>query len=591
MSYKFTNILKQLLNALIEELPLALLLTFFFIAPACFNPWGDGPHIAFGPMIFLLANAAVWVISFTLIAHYKRWLWWTICILLHLYFFVELFSLFQQDCRICTSVITICLQTNTSEAMEFFKSPSSIAAFEKAILSISIIALLFCTLQYIWHRFIIIKSFHKKFISTPLAILLLVGFITSMIFCIFLWNTKLDSYWKVLSNNHLISSPLLLSHSIHDIQELNDQLDLEKLDSVMENMVVENESTDSLKIVFIIGESHIKHRSSSYGYFLETEPNIHNAIADSSLHVLHNVIAYSNTTIDIFRRLLSLTDANSSDTFDSTPLWPSVFKKSGYDVAFYDNQSLLCGVNFDFGCNYFLSSQSICNKVFSHTNVKRYEYDGELIDNYPILNNSKSLTIYHLIGEHVAAESRYPKDESYFSIEDYNILPNISNDIRQQMAYNDNAILYTDKQLGRIINELKDFNAIMIYVSDHGESIYDFNDTYGRKLLAQEPERVKTEIEVPAYIWLSKKYQEKHPEKVLALRRNTNKAIFNTDLSHTLLDLAGIKSTGYKARLSLLSDSIARTTRWVYPGNILNYDAMKPTIDSLHTRYQHLTKL
>lgn len=590
MSHKFAKILKQLLNAQIEELPLALLLTFFFIVPACFNPWGDGPHIAFGPMIFLLSNVAFWVVSFSLLAHCKRWLWWTICIVFHLYFFAELFSFFQQDSRLCTSVITICLQTNSSEAMEFFESPSAVSAFEKALLSISAIAFIFGILQYIWQHYVISKSFHKKFILTPLSILLLAGFITSMTFCIFLWNTKLDRYWKVLSYSHLISSPLLLSHSIHDIQELKTQLDLEKLDSVMENMTITTESTDSLRIVYVIGESHIKHRSESYRYFLETEPNIHNAIADSSLFILHDVIAYSNTTIDIFRRLLSLTDVNGSDTFESSPLWPAAFKKSGYDVAFYDNQSILSGVKFDFGCNYFLSSQSIRNKVFNHTNLERYDFDGELIDNYPVLNNSKSLTIYHLIGEHVTAESRYPKDESYFSIEDYNILPNISNDIRQQMAHHDNAIHYTDKQLGRIINELKDNNAIMVYVSDHGESIYDFNDTYGRKLLAQEPERVKTEIEVPAYIWLSKKYQEKYPEKVAALRRNANKAIFNADLSHTLLDLAGIKCTGYKERLSLLSDSVARPTRWVYPGNILNYDAMKPAIDSIHTRYHHLSK-
>lgn len=66
------------------------------------------------------------------------------------------------------------------------------------------------------------------------------------------------------------------------------------------------------------------------------------------------------------------------------------------------------------------------------------------------------------------------------------------------------------------------------------------------------------------------------------------KSIFNSDLSHTLLDLVGIQCTGFKKRLSLLSDSIARPTRYIYPGNILDYDAIHSIIDSCHTRYLNL---
>lgn len=586
---KFSHILNKFVYAQVEELPLSILLAFFFISPACFQTLKNDTQISLAQLVYLLSNAAVWVVFFSQIAHYKKFLWWVVCIFFHIYYLAELFTYLQQDSRICTSIIIICLQSNPSEATEFIGSPSAISAISKALASMCIITIIFTTAQYSWNKLIIKKDLHKKLITNIGSILLLTTIICSIASCIYLWNNKIDQYWKVLWNSHIISSPLLLSHTIIDITEVKSQIDLDILEYELDNINVWSKPTDDIKIVYIIGESHNKFRSSSYGYFLETEPFLNSCISDSSLIVLSDVISYSNMTIDIFKNLISLSDINDSQPFHSSPLWPAVLKKAGYKVAFYDNQSVLNNGKLDFGCNYFLSRPSINKKLYDNTNCVCYEFDGELISNYSIPSSPRSLTIYHLMGEHSNANLRYPKENEFFKIEDYAMLDATPDNIKQQMAFYDNAIRYTDKQIERIISELKNDEAIVIYVSDHGESIYDFNNTtHGRQLLTKDPQRLKTEIEVPAYIWLSKKYQEKHPEKVATLRKNAQKSIFNSDLSHTLLDLAGIQCTGFKKRLSLLSDSIARPTRYIYPGNILDYDAIHSIIDSCHTRYHNL---
>ncbi|MDE6109953.1 MAG: hypothetical protein K2F72_06690, partial [Muribaculaceae bacterium] len=121
-----------------------------------------------------------------------------------------------------------------------------------------------------------------------------------------------------------------------------------------------------------------------------------------------------------------------------------------------------------------------------------------------------------------------------------------------------------------------------IYAPDHGEQVYDYRDEMGRNIKASL-DNVRIFYEVPVFVWVSDKYKHLFPEKVKALNRNIHKAIYNSDLPHTVLDLAGIKTKNFSSEYSLVEDGPGRHIRMI--GNI-DYDAMRDTIASFRMRYE-----
>ena len=76
----------------------------------------------------------------------------------------------------------------------------------------------------------------------------------------------------------------------------------------------------------------------------------------------------------------------------------------------------------------------------------------------------------------------------------------------------DNTILYTDCFLHQLIEELRDEVAILIYLSDHGESLGE-NEKY---LHAEDNEPLHYPA---AFVWYSVKYENLFPQKIEAMKR------------------------------------------------------------------------
>lgn len=109
------------------------------------------------------------------------------------------------------------------------------------------------------------------------------------------------------------------------------------------------------------------------------------------------------------------------------------------------------------------------------------------------------------------------------------------NDINIQKY--DNCLLQTDDLLCRIISQLKDKNAILIYSSDHGQSFgEDGYYTHGGLLSLKEQRHVFT------FVWYSDEYRNKHPEIIGAMSQNRLKPISHNHLFHTIISLCGIRS-------------------------------------------------
>ena len=75
---------------------------------------------------------------------------------------------------------------------------------------------------------------------------------------------------------------------------------------------------------------------------------------------------------------------------------------------------------------------------------------------------------------------------------------------RQVVADYDNATRYNDQVVDAILARFTDRDAIAVYLSDHGEEVYDYRDFFCRSHdLPLTPEVCKYQFEIPFMIWMS----------------------------------------------------------------------------------------
>lgn len=215
------------------------------------------------------------------------------------------------------------------------------------------------------------------------------------------------------------------------------------------------------------------------------------------------------------------------------------------------------------------------NESMDYWNCKTYIYDGQLLNNTLSgtdiatntgrTKNSKQhhLTVYHLMGQHVDYGERYPDEERYchFSYKDIR-RPDLSTDKRQTIADYANATRYNDEIIDRLCCHYADEDAILVYLSDHGDEVYDYRNHVGRSHSHDiTPCMAKTQFEIPLMIWCSNKYRQNHPETVKRIAQAVNKAFMSDDLPHVLYDLAGIETPTYHRERSILQADYTLTAR------------------------------
>lgn len=166
-------------------------------------------------------------------------------------------------------------------------------------------------------------------------------------------------------------------------------------------------------------------------------------------------------------------------------------------------------------------------------------YDEELLsdmDEQLSIGYPKNLLVFHTIGSHWYYNNHVPANQHYFlPITTNRVVTN--NSIEQIVNSYDNTIRYTDFVLDSMIQRLENRCAVMIYISDHGESLGE----HGNWLHATGAKETKN----PACIvWYSNSFAERYPNKVSCLNLNS-KLRYRTDfLFHSILSLADLSAVG-----------------------------------------------
>ena len=335
-------------------------------------------------------------------------------------------------------------------------------------------------------------------------------------------------------------------------------------------------------IVLIIGESYNKHHSQLYGYDMPTTPRQLALQQEGSLVAFSDVVAPWNLTSYVFKNVLSLHAVGDKGEWCDYPLFPEVFRKAGYHVTFITNQFLpeANEAVYDFSGGFFLNNPELSKAQFDTRNEKLYQFDEGVLEEYDSLkqqDTEHNLVILHLMGSHTMYKERYPqKTRKHLLAPMYNRL-DLKHKQKLILADYDNSLLYNDSIVAEVTERFKDKDAIVIYMPDHAEEIFNGSPyMYGRMHSANIDYRLaREEFEIPFWIWGSPQYRENHPYGWKAIQAAKDRPLMTDRLAHLLLYLGGIYTKEYREDLNVISPQ---------------YDEKRPRILKGVTDYNELVK-
>ena len=454
-----------------------------------------------------------------------------------------------------------CLQTDGREAFEAF---STFLTWH-LLLSPVMVILLLATIQVMtFHRRFSIKTLHitKTWLITKTWFGSIIGLI--LILCLGMSTTNK----QFLFHNYFVANDALEMEYAHQLPYTTGfylpiyrfmeglkawsihQNQVKKLVQRVEQTNVDSCSFRSPCIVLIIGESYNRHHAQLYGYPLPTTPWQSKAAKDSSLTYFTDVVAPFHQTSEVFKTLFSLYAYGEQRPWDDYSLFPALFRKAGYNVCLMTNQFVKHPQQdiWDFSGGSILNDERLSAAQFSHRNTMMHEFDEGLLEDYDSLKQyrtGKDLIIFHLLGQHFDYSLRFPKEKAVFSPHDYH-RPELSQEELEKLVAYDNATYYNDQLLKKIVHRFSQEEAIIIYVPDHGELMFDGSKTFGRSFEVTTPNEVYQQFEIPFWIWMSNSYREKHPEIVREVKDARKKPFMTDNLDQMLLYLGGIYCQDYR---------------------------------------------
>lgn len=297
-------------------------------------------------------------------------------------------------------------------------------------------------------------------------------------------------------------------------------------------MYQQTQETDSLTVIFIIGESVRADHLQLNGYARATTPRL--ASRKHIISLPHIYSPYTNTTASV-PHIITRADSIHLDYAYTESSFLTIFRQSGFHTAWLSNQDLAKAF-YD-----FLHEPD--TTVYTTAAIQQSLYskwlDSELLplSDAFIGTHPHQLVVLHTVGSHWLYDTHVTEDCYLFQ-------PTVSNrDVRQNTigqivnSY-DNSIVYMDRFVDEMIGKIENRPAILIYLSDHGESLGE----EGRFLHAQEEaEEAKNPA---AFVWYSDMYEQIFPEKVAALQSNHYKHYRTDFLFYSILYAAGIEADG-----------------------------------------------
>ena len=477
---------------------------------------------------------------------------WLVVALTIIFFCVDSFALIMYRSLFDKGMFQVLLDTNIQEVAEYISDYSSVF-FTKifyAVPFVIIIVLLIKACTGLINLFLNCNlRFLRLFAILSVMILMTISILAGLKF--FLMKNPVS----------IIRMTCLIPRAFEEIREYQEVY--KNLDSVKIE-ITRNESELSW-IIFILGESTNRNHMSIYGYDKMTTPNLQRRLEQNDLILFTDCISGATETMPVCQRLFTFFDNRGAKTepwYRYTNFF-DILKAAGYHTAWLSNQEVT-GIYGNVPRAYADRCDEKKFTTIHDTETLIYEFDEKIL---PLLDDSlqknfseKNFYVLHLLGTHLNYRARYPDEFDIFQADDESAKEDFQ---RKFQAEYDNAVLYNDFIVEEIIKRFEDKDALVIYVSDHGENVFDDGIHLGHGPGGKD----KWQYEIPMVIWCSKQFKENHSELVEKISAAKNLSFMTDDMIHALLDLMKIQTPDFDSRKSLFSEDFDSTRRRIYKDN------------------------
>jgi len=498
-------------------------------------------------------------------------------VFIYVLFITEIILEWLFGMNISPIVLTLLTETNSRESQEFFESLVSKPGFWQIPCCVVAAIIINILLERNRKRLSSLKTgLRTQKILKGLAAVLLIGGILFSYNYINLLKcdemNEVDEWRSHMRNPDDLVTKLLVS--VFDISIA--QKEMEHVITLASQLKPspQPQTDDSLNIIVVIGESYIRDHAAVYGYPLQTTPFLCSEQQAGRLFTFTDMVTPYNQTTRVIRNLLSCNSLGDGEGWASAPPFTAVFKKNGYHVELYDNQKDFdMGFVFAFSLNTYLYQPDIAKACYHKTNDKTFDYDGELIDYYRQQQqhskpSSHRLILFHLLGQHVGFEHRYPKSFSHFTADSIHFRrdPWLTEDKLAEIAHYDNATRYNDTVLKQITDLYRQDNTVVLFLSDHGEEVFDYRDNLGRDdwSMGNDPAQVlRYQYMVPFMVWCSDVFIRQHPDMIKQLKQACGRPAMLDNMCQLLFHLSGLNTPYYHKQRDVLSPSYSCPKRLI----------------------------
>ena len=300
-------------------------------------------------------------------------------------------------------------------------------------------------------------------------------------------------------------------------------------------------------IVFVVGEAARADKFSFNGYERKTNAPLEKFTDD--------IINFSNVTSCGTSTAVSLPCMFSKDerenfvsgSMEYTENLLDIVQRSGYNVTWVENNS---------------DCKNLCTRINTLYPCSIHPQDHDCLDDVllPEIDLAmpefaqNTMIVLHQIGSHGPKYfKRYKKEDTQYEPV---CATEMLNECSKEQLVNvyDNTIYYTSKILAEIIEKIQkfsqDYNVMLFYISDHGESLGENNIYLHSAPYTFAPKEQK---KVPFFIWAEAKTLDELNLDKDCLLKEAQKAVSQDNVFHSLLSIGGIKTQEYKKELDLFA--------------------------------------
>ncbi|MDQ0202895.1 phosphoethanolamine transferase [Pectinatus haikarae] len=465
----------------------------------------------------------------------------------------ELFSIYTYNAVVGPGIITALLETNSNEASEFFKMYIN--------WSWLLYWLFFFTAAYLLKKKAFFQSgfFAKHRRGSFVPVFLLISGITagfSLLLC-----------YKPLILSNLLDIPAVRVYAAAQtaISNIRTYQNLDQEMSATDDIIGNNSTIPN--IVFILGEATNRNHMHLYGYSLPDTPNLDELRAKNELAVFTDCISPHATTVGVLRELFTFCNYEADKPWYEYNNLIDVMNAAGYKTNWLSNQES-SGI---WGNVALLYAKRSAFHEFTSMRESHEDYGTLDEDLFPLLDTAmknsagKNFYVLHLMGGHSLYYKRFPYAFSKFGRED--IVRDADDDKKTVLAQYANALYYNDYIVSGIIDKFRSLNAIVIYLPDHGETVYDDNSGFSGHV-EENPNHYM--LEVPMIMWASDEFKRTYPQKWASVTAAIDRPYMTDDMIHTILDIADIKTTEYEPERSIINVEFDASRQRMVQGR--NYD-------------------